>query len=115
MRSLTSPQLLAPTTDCLTNASISAAGRAPEVLATSRPAREAGNALRRWRADAARAARVEAQSLLSDRVLDAIAAARPSDHESLAAVEGVDPLLAARLGDGVLAALREAGSDASTV
>jgi DNA helicase-2/ATP-dependent DNA helicase PcrA len=76
-----------------------AAGAAPDAVA----------ALRRWRADAARAARVAPASVLSDRVVDAIATARPADLDALAAVDGVGTMLAARLGDDILAALTAVG------
>jgi DNA helicase-2/ATP-dependent DNA helicase PcrA len=62
-------------------------------------------ALRLWRDEAARAARIAPASVLPDRVVDAIAVARPADLAELAAVEGVGSLLAARLGDGILAAI----------
>jgi DNA helicase II / ATP-dependent DNA helicase PcrA len=61
--------------------------------------------LRRWRDDAARAARIDPASVLPDRVLERIAAALPADTDDLAAVEGVGPVLAARLGPAMLAAL----------
>jgi DNA helicase-2/ATP-dependent DNA helicase PcrA len=62
-------------------------------------------ALRAWREDQARAARVEPGALVDDRLLEMIAEARPATHEELVAVPGMGPVLAARVGDGLLAAL----------
>jgi DNA helicase-2/ATP-dependent DNA helicase PcrA len=65
----------------------------------------AAAALQRWRDQAARAARIEPQSLLTDRVLAAIADGRPRDVDELAVIPGVGRLLATRFGDDILAAL----------
>ena len=62
-------------------------------------------ALHEWRERTARAARVEPQALVDDRLLEAIAAARPTSIDDLAAVPGMGRLLANRIGDGLLAAL----------
>ena len=62
-------------------------------------------ALQAWRDDQARAARVEPAALVDDRLLEMIAEARPPTHDELVAVPGMGPLLAARVGDGLLAAL----------
>jgi DNA helicase-2/ATP-dependent DNA helicase PcrA len=61
--------------------------------------------LQRWRSTAARAARIEPDSLLSDRVLAAIAEQQPRSTDELAAVPGVDPLIAARFAEDILAAM----------
>lgn len=65
-------------------------------------------ALHAWREDAARAARAEPESLVDDRLLQAIAEARPRSPTELAEVPGMGPLLAARIGESLLAALAEA-------
>jgi DNA helicase-2/ATP-dependent DNA helicase PcrA len=64
-------------------------------------------ALRSWRDASARAARVAPPALVDDRLLEAIAARRPSTPEELAAVPGMGPVLAARVGSGLLAALHD--------
>jgi DNA helicase-2/ATP-dependent DNA helicase PcrA len=71
------------------------------------PRASALGALHAWREDQAKAARVEPAALMDDRLLEAIAQARPTTASELAAVPGMGPLLAARIGDGLLAALRE--------
>jgi DNA helicase-2/ATP-dependent DNA helicase PcrA len=63
-------------------------------------------ALLAWREARARAARAEPDALVDDRLLAAIAEARPSTLDELAAVPGMGPLLVGRLGDSLLAALR---------
>jgi DNA helicase II / ATP-dependent DNA helicase PcrA len=68
-------------------------------------------ALQAWRDDQARAARVEPAALLDDRLLEMIAEARPVTHDQLVAVPGMGPLLAARVGDGLLAALAGTNTD----
>jgi DNA helicase-2/ATP-dependent DNA helicase PcrA len=54
----------------------------------------------------ARAARAEPGSVIDDNLLEAVATRRPATRDELAAVPGMGPLLAARVGDGLLAALR---------
>lgn len=66
-------------------------------------------ALHDWRDARARAARVEPATLVDDRLLEMIADAAPTTHDELVAVPGMGPLLAARVGDGLLAALAGAG------
>jgi DNA helicase II / ATP-dependent DNA helicase PcrA len=63
-------------------------------------------ALLAWRDEQARAARVEPVALVDDQLLEAIAEARPATTEELAAIPGMGRLLAARIGPGLLAALR---------
>jgi ribonuclease D len=90
--------------------------RARLAAATSPPPGVADlSALRAWRDEAARLARIEPQALISDSVLEAIAARRPSSLDELAAVPGMGPLLVARVGDGLLAALAAAGEREDTV
>ncbi|HKY67510.1 MAG TPA: HRDC domain-containing protein, partial [Acidimicrobiales bacterium] len=48
-------------------------------------------------------------TLVDDRLLEMIADAAPTTHDELVAVPGMGPLLAARVGDGLLAALAGAG------
>jgi ATP-dependent DNA helicase UvrD/PcrA len=62
-------------------------------------------ALRAWRRDAARAARVEELAVVDDETLVAIAEARPTTLESLAAVSGFGPLMARRHGARLLAVI----------
>jgi ATP-dependent DNA helicase RecQ len=70
-------------------------------------------ALRRWREEVARAARVPPETVLPDHVLARVAHARPSDVAALGAVRGVGAILAARFGAEVLAALQEAMGEVS--
>ncbi len=62
-------------------------------------------ALHAWRDESARAARVEPAALVDDRLLEIIAERHPSTHDELVAIPGMGSLLAARVGDGLLAAL----------
>jgi DNA helicase-2/ATP-dependent DNA helicase PcrA len=62
-------------------------------------------ALRRWRDQAARAARIDPETVLPDHVLARVVAAHPADLEELGAVRGVGPILAHRFGDAMLEAL----------
>ncbi|HET9612266.1 MAG TPA: ATP-dependent DNA helicase UvrD2 [Acidimicrobiales bacterium] len=78
-----------------------AAGPLPPTLA----------ALHAWRDEHARAARVEPAALVDDRLLEAIAEMRPTTRDELVAVPGMGPLLAARVGDGLLDALRTPAGD----
>jgi DNA helicase II / ATP-dependent DNA helicase PcrA len=68
------------------------------------------DALWAWREDRARAARVEPATVVDDRLLEAIAAARPATIDDLAAVPGMGPLLASRVGPDLLAALERASA-----
>ncbi|MFS8586422.1 MAG: HRDC domain-containing protein, partial [Acidimicrobiia bacterium] len=63
-------------------------------------------ALLAWRDEHARAARVEPAAVVDDRLLERIAERRPRSHEELVEL-GMGPLVARRLGDGLLAALRD--------
>jgi ribonuclease D len=62
-------------------------------------------ALHAWRDGHARAARVEPSALVDDHLLEAIAERGPATRDELEAVPGMGRLLAARVGDGLLAAL----------
>jgi DNA helicase-2/ATP-dependent DNA helicase PcrA len=63
------------------------------------------DALRAWRAETARFTGALPEQVCSDHALSAIATARPSTVEELAAVAGFGPLTAARLLDPIRAAL----------
>jgi len=60
------------------------------------------DALRQWRSDAARAAKVPAYVVFHDSTLRAIAVARPGSAKELLAVAGVGPVKAGRFGAEVL-------------
>ncbi len=82
--------------------------RARLAAAAAGPATEpALAALLSWREASARAARVEPAALVDDRLLEAIAERRPATRDELVAVPGMGPVLAARVGDGLLAALHD--------
>jgi len=82
------------------------------LLATATPAVSPRlAALHAWRDDQARAARVEPAALVDDRLLEMIADARPATRDELVAVPGMGPVLAALVGDGLLAALAGATAD----
>jgi DNA helicase-2/ATP-dependent DNA helicase PcrA len=66
-----------------------------------------------WREEAARAARVPPTAVLDDDLLETVAERRPADRDELAAIPGLGPLLAARVGDGLLAALHAVTNDRS--
>jgi ribonuclease D len=68
-------------------------------------------ALHAWRDESARAARVEPTALVDDHLLEVIADSRPTTQDELAAVPGMGRLLAARVGDGLLAALHSPTGD----
>ncbi|MBN2622393.1 MAG: ATP-dependent DNA helicase UvrD2 [Acidimicrobiales bacterium] len=70
-------------------------------------------ALHAWRDESARAARVEPAALIDDRLLEMIAERRPTSHDELTAIPGMGRVLAARVGDGLLAALRHPVGDLS--
>jgi DNA helicase II / ATP-dependent DNA helicase PcrA len=59
-------------------------------------------ALRSWRADAARASGVPAFVLFHDTTLAAVAEARPRDRHALLALPGMGPVKAERYGDALL-------------
>jgi DNA helicase-2/ATP-dependent DNA helicase PcrA len=70
-------------------------------------------ALHSWRDESARAARVEPAAVLDDRLLETIAERRPTTPDELVAIPGMGRLLAARVGDGLLAALHAPAGDPS--
>ncbi len=70
-------------------------------------------ALMAWRDDRARIARVEPAALVDDHLLETIAAHRPTSPNELAAVPGMGPLLAARIGESLLAALAQPAAAAA--
>jgi superfamily II DNA helicase RecQ len=65
------------------------------------------DALRSWRAAAARAAAVPPYVLLHDGTLTALAAARPATLEELVAVPGIGQVKAARYGATLLAVVAD--------
>jgi DNA topoisomerase III len=65
-------------------------------------------ALRAWRTDEATKKRVPAFRIMSNKVLAAIAAARPEDEAALLAVHGVGPSLVTKHGVKILRLVREA-------
>ena len=75
------------------------------------PLSPALTALHAWRDESARAARVEPASLIDDRLLEIIAERRPASHDELVSIPGMGPLLAARVGDGLLAALHSPAAE----
>ncbi|MET0903767.1 MAG: ATP-dependent DNA helicase UvrD2 [Acidimicrobiales bacterium] len=80
--------------------------RQRESLGGTQPAVSPGlEALRSWRATAARAARIEPAAVLPDHVLTRVAEARPSDVDALAEIGGVGTILAQRFGAEILGAL----------
>jgi DNA helicase-2/ATP-dependent DNA helicase PcrA len=80
--------------------------RQREALLASQPATAPGlDALRAWRAGAARAARIEPEAVLPDHVLTRVAEQRPADVEALGSIRGVGPILAGRFGEDILRAL----------
>jgi ATP-dependent DNA helicase RecQ len=80
-------------------------GRAgPDVSEAARPRFER---LRAWRTEAARAAEVPPYVIAPDRLLSALAEARPRNRAELARVPGMGPTRVARYGDDVLALLCE--------
>ena len=77
--------------------------RSGETLGVSAASPQLVEALRAWRLDEARRRRVPAFRILTDRVLGAIATARPRDGASLQRIHGVGPTLTERYGETILA------------
>jgi DNA helicase II / ATP-dependent DNA helicase PcrA len=61
--------------------------------------------LRAWRDATARAARIEPDAVLPDRVLARVVADAPADLDALGSIRGVGPVLAGRFGAAMLEAL----------
>ena len=74
--------------------------------AVGSPAPETVTALKSWRLAIARSEKVPAFRILSDRVLMAIAAARPENQDALLAVHGMGPRLCEKFGRDILGVLR---------
>ena len=70
---------------------------APELIA----------ALKTWRLAEAKKREIPAFRILSDRVLRAVAAARPENEEDLLAVSGIGPALTRAFGDKILEIVQE--------
>ncbi len=77
--------------------------RSGETFGVGTPSPQLVEALRAWRLAEARRRRVPAFRILTDRVLGAIATARPRDGAALQRIHGVGPTLAERYGDAILA------------
>jgi DNA helicase-2/ATP-dependent DNA helicase PcrA len=76
----------------------------------------AGEAIRRWRAERARADGVPAYVVFPDRTIDELVARRPQSTAELAAIHGLGPSRLARFGAELAAALHDAlalGSEAA--
>ncbi len=71
------------------------------------PEQELVDALRRWRAGAARAAGVPAYVVMHDATLTALASLRPKTTEGLLAVPGLGPVKASRYGPTLLSLLSD--------
>jgi DNA topoisomerase-3 len=67
-------------------------------------------ALKAWRLAEAKRRRVPAFRILTDRVLGAIAALRPSDNDALMEIQGVGPKLVERYGTQLLALVGRRGA-----
>ena len=65
-------------------------------------------ALRAWRTDEATRKRVPAFRIMTNKVLAAVAAARPQDEAALLEVPGVGPSLVAKHGAKILQLVRDA-------
>lgn len=70
-------------------------------------------ALRAWRASAARASAVPAHVVLHDTVMLALASARPADEEGLLAIPGLGPVKVSRHGPTLLALIAGAAAPGS--
>jgi DNA helicase-2/ATP-dependent DNA helicase PcrA len=84
-----------------------------QLAGTTAPRSSTLDALMVWRDDRARIARVEPAALVDDHLLETIAARRPASRDELAAVPGMGPLLAARIGESLLAALAQPSATAA--
>ena len=82
-----------------------------EVLPDADPA--VLEALRAWRADVARRAKVSPGVVLSDRALTAVASARPTDPGVLSDLPGIGPVRAETYGDQLVALVREHAAEAN--
>jgi len=80
--------------------------KAPEMVADSRRPQRV-QALKEWRIELARAKRVPAFTILSDRTLNAIASENPSDLDKLQAVHGMGPKLVEKHGKAILSILSQ--------
>ncbi|WP_052518588.1 DNA topoisomerase 3 [Archangium violaceum] len=76
--------------------------RSGETLGVGTPSPQLVEALKAWRLAEARRRRVPAFRILTDKVLGAIATARPRDGLALQRVHGVGPKLAERYGEAIL-------------
>jgi len=67
-------------------------------------------ALKTWRANAARAAKVPAYVIFHDTTLAAVAEARPASADELLALPGLGPVKVSRYGDALLAVVAQRAS-----
>ncbi|RKH51844.1 DNA topoisomerase III [Corallococcus llansteffanensis] len=85
------------------NASRNASRQSPDAgYAAPEPAPALVESLKAWRLTEARKRKVPAFRILTDRVLDAIASARPSSGAELMSIHGVGPALTERYGAQIL-------------
>ena len=64
-------------------------------------------ALRKWRLSKARRRRIPAFRILTNRTLDELARAKPTDEESLLAVKGIGPAIVGKYGEEILGILEK--------
>jgi DNA topoisomerase-3 len=76
--------------------------RSGETFGVGTPSPQLVEALKAWRLAEARRRRVPAFRILTDKVLGAIATARPRDGSALQRIHGVGPKLAERYGEAIL-------------
>jgi DNA helicase-2/ATP-dependent DNA helicase PcrA len=93
----------------LTEVGIGGAAASPSAAASPRRAwTPAGEALRRWRAERARAEGVPAYVVFPDRTIEEILRLQPSTLAELAQIPGLGPTRLQRFGDDLLVVVREA-------
>ena len=80
-----------------------------ETVSLSPDGARALDRLRGWRTERARADGVPAYVVAPNALLEALAAAAPTDPDQLAEVQGMGPKRVERYGEAILAALREPG------
>jgi DNA helicase-2/ATP-dependent DNA helicase PcrA len=88
----------------------SARSRLPKTRTPGEPDPPVLAALKAWRTNAAKAAKVPAYVIFHDTTLAAVAEARPRNPQELLALPGLGPVKAARYGDDLLAVVAEHGA-----
>lgn len=81
--------------------------RKAKAAPSAQAAPETVSALKAWRKQQAASEKVRAFRVLSDRVLEAIAGAKPKSRDALLEVPGIGPQKLAAYGDAILRVLRE--------